>query len=80
MKAYKENLSKDSVQLLAIKQCRKRLAARGIDLSTYNTIESAADINDLRLALQIDSLNLRRYILQRRIDVDGCKKSHSTTG
>jgi pimeloyl-ACP methyl ester carboxylesterase len=33
--------------------------AEGIDLSAYNTIESAADINDLRLALQIESLNLR---------------------
>ena len=48
----------DSLQLLAIKQCRKRLADQGIDLSAYNTIESAADINDLRLALHIDSLNL----------------------
>jgi pimeloyl-ACP methyl ester carboxylesterase len=57
-KAYRENLSIDSLQLVAIKQCRKRFVAQGIDLSAYNTIESAADINDLRLALQIDSLNL----------------------
>ncbi|HEX6426609.1 MAG TPA: alpha/beta fold hydrolase [Niastella sp.] len=58
IKAYKENLSKDSLELEAIKQCRKRLVAEGIDLSAYNTIESAADINDLRKALHIDSLNL----------------------
>jgi pimeloyl-ACP methyl ester carboxylesterase len=57
-RAYRENLSIDSLQLVAIKQCRKRFVAAGIDLSAYNTIESAADINDLRLALQIKSLNL----------------------
>jgi len=57
-RSYKENLSKDSLELEAVKKCRKRLAAQGIDLSAYNTIESAADINDLRLALRLDSLNL----------------------
>jgi len=51
IKGYKENLPVDSLRLAAIKQCRKRLVAQGIDLSSYNTIESAADINDLRLAL-----------------------------
>lgn len=59
VRTYKENLPADSLKLLAIKQCRKRLMAQGIDLSAYNTIESAADINDLRLALQIKQLNLR---------------------
>jgi pimeloyl-ACP methyl ester carboxylesterase len=58
IKGYKENLSIDSLQLEAVKQCRKRLTSQGIDLSSYNTIESAADINDLRLALQLDKLNL----------------------
>jgi len=57
-KSYKENLPKDSLELDAVKRCRKRLAAQSIDLSAYNTIESAADINDLRLALHLDSLNL----------------------
>jgi pimeloyl-ACP methyl ester carboxylesterase len=57
-KAYKENLSKGSLVLQAVKQCRKRLVAEGVDLSAYNTIESAADINDLRKLLKIDSLNL----------------------
>jgi pimeloyl-ACP methyl ester carboxylesterase len=59
VRGYKENLSKDSLQLIAVKQCRKRLMAQGIDLSAYNTIESAADINDLRRALQIERLHLR---------------------
>jgi pimeloyl-ACP methyl ester carboxylesterase len=58
IKGYKENLSKDSLELIAVQQCRKRLAAQGIDLSAYNTIESAEDINDLRLALQLGPLNL----------------------
>lgn len=57
-RAYRENLSKDSLELIAVKQCRQRLAAQGIDLSAYNTIESAADINDLRRALKVDSLTL----------------------
>jgi pimeloyl-ACP methyl ester carboxylesterase len=57
-RAYKENLSKDSLLLLAAAQCRKRLAAQGIDLSAYNTIESAADINDLKETLKLDSLTL----------------------
>jgi len=57
-KAYKENLPIDSLEPDAVKKCRKRLSATGIDLSAYNTIESAADINDLKNALKLDSLNL----------------------
>ncbi|MBO9203204.1 MULTISPECIES: alpha/beta hydrolase [Niastella] len=58
IKGYRENLSIDSLQLEAEKQCRKRLVSKGIDLSSYTTIESAADINDLRQALQLGPLNL----------------------
>jgi len=57
-RSYKHGLNKDSLVLLAVAQCRKKFAGEGIDLSAYNTTESAEDINDLRLALQIDSLNL----------------------
>lgn len=57
-RAYRENLSPDSLRLIAVQRCRQRLRAQGIDLSAYTTIESAADINDLRKALQVDSLNL----------------------
>lgn len=57
-RAYKENLSKDSLILIAAKQCRNKLSAQGIDLSAYNTTEIAADINDLKTALNLDSLNL----------------------
>lgn len=57
-KAYRENLPFDSLKLRAVRQCRERLTAQGIDLSAYTTIESAADINDLRKALRLDSLRL----------------------
>lgn len=38
--------------------CYRRLVATGIDLTQYNSAESAADINDLRLALGHDQVNL----------------------
>lgn len=56
--SYLKNLSKDSLVLLAVKAAKKRINAQGIDLSAYTTIASAADINDLRLALKIQSLTL----------------------
>ena len=44
--------------LTAVRECREKLIKDGIDLSAYNTDESAADIEDLRRLLHIDSLNL----------------------
>jgi len=38
--------------------CRDRLAHAGVNLSAYNTQESAADIEDLRVALGYQQLNL----------------------
>jgi len=57
-RSYMEGKNKDSLVLAAVQQCRNRFTTQGVDLSAYNTIESAEDINDLRLALNIDSLNL----------------------
>jgi pimeloyl-ACP methyl ester carboxylesterase len=57
-KSYRTGLNKDSLVLAAVKRCHDRFTAQGIDLSAYNTEESAEDINDLRLALNLDSLNL----------------------
>lgn len=57
-RAYRENVSKDSLVQLAVKSCREKFVEQGIDLSAYNTIESAADINDLRKALHIQSMVL----------------------
>jgi len=56
--AYRKNLPLDSMILEETKRCRKSLADAGNDLSAYNTIENAADIEDLRRALHIDSINL----------------------
>jgi pimeloyl-ACP methyl ester carboxylesterase len=56
--SYRKGLNKDSMILQGVKACRKRLVNEGIDLDAYNTIENAADIEDLRRALNIDSINL----------------------
>jgi pimeloyl-ACP methyl ester carboxylesterase len=42
----------------AFHQCRDRLTSQGIDLSAYNSATSAADVNDLRLALGYNQLTL----------------------
>lgn len=42
----------------AFLRCRDRLTSEGVDLSMYNSAASAADINDLRLALGYEQLNL----------------------
>ena len=39
-------------------QCRDRWQSRGVDLAAYNTVESAADVNDLRLALGYSKITL----------------------
>jgi len=56
--AYIQHQPVDQAVTNAIKKCRAKLIANGIDLSAYNTDESAADIEDLRVALHIDSINL----------------------
>jgi len=56
--AYRKDLPLDSMVVAAAKKCRKELIASGVDLDAYNTIENAADIEDLRRALDIDSINL----------------------
>lgn len=39
-------------------QCRDRWQSQGVDLAAYNTVESAADLNDLRLALGYPKITL----------------------
>ena len=48
----------DQIILDAFRRCRDRLVGQGIDLSAYHSAANAADINDLRLALGYDQLNL----------------------
>ena len=50
--------SEEKEEIEAIKKCRDRLIRQGIDLNAYTTIESAADIEDLRKTLRIESLTL----------------------
>jgi pimeloyl-ACP methyl ester carboxylesterase len=38
--------------------CRDRLIGQGIDLTAYNSAASAADVNDLRIALGYEQINL----------------------
>ncbi|OEJ30320.1 alpha/beta fold hydrolase [Streptomyces subrutilus] len=47
--------------LEAVKDCRDRLTADGVDLSAYNTTENAADFADLRKALGIPQWNVYGY-------------------
>lgn len=42
----------------AVTACANRLAATGIHLGSYNSAENASDVNDLRIALGYDKLNL----------------------
>jgi pimeloyl-ACP methyl ester carboxylesterase len=42
----------------AMRRCGNRLTSEGVDLTGYNTVESAADLNDLRLALGAKKLAL----------------------
>ena len=42
----------------AIQDCRNRLARDGVDLSQYTSATNAADVNDIRIALGHDQLNL----------------------
>ena len=46
------------VILDAFRRCRDRLVGQGIDLSAYHSAASAADLNDLRMALGYEKLNL----------------------
>jgi pimeloyl-ACP methyl ester carboxylesterase len=44
--------------LETLQKCRDRLAASGVDLAAYNSLENAADIEALRTALGYGSINL----------------------
>ncbi len=56
--SYLSGLPQDSLIGLAVKKCRDKFNLQGVVLSAYNTIESAADISDLKNALGINSLTL----------------------
>ncbi|MFI7358203.1 alpha/beta fold hydrolase [Streptomyces avidinii] len=51
----------EQLMLKAVKECRDRLTADGVDLGAYNTTENAADFADLRSALKIPRWNVYGY-------------------
>ena len=42
----------------ALATCRDRLKAEGVNLAAFNSLENAADVNDLRVALGYEKINL----------------------
>ena len=63
--AFKEHLDEDltreeerSLHQQAIFECHDRLLSEGVNLAAYRSAESAADVEDLRLALGYDSWNI----------------------
>jgi pimeloyl-ACP methyl ester carboxylesterase len=56
--AYRKKLPIDSMTIAGVKRYKERLQKRGIDLSGYNSAETASDIADLLSLLHIDSVNL----------------------
>lgn len=45
-------------ELAALWACRDRLAAEGVNLAAFNTVESAGDVDAVRRALGLESLNI----------------------
>ena len=58
-----EDSGYDSI-VAAAAACRDRLALDGVDLAQYNSANSAADVEDLRLALGIDQVESVRRLLR----------------
>ncbi|MFD0514904.1 alpha/beta fold hydrolase [Streptomyces aureus] len=56
-----DSASAQRLMLDAVKKCRDRLKGDGVDLSSYNTTENAADFADLRTALGISRWNVYGY-------------------
>ncbi len=57
-------------ELDAAAKCYDRLTKAGIDLSAYNSAESAADIEDLRRTLKLDKINLYGVSYSARLMLD----------
>lgn len=57
-------------EVAAAKSCFERLTKVGIDLSAYNSTESAADIEDLRRVLKLDKIDLYGVSYGARLMLD----------
>ncbi len=58
----------------AVQRCRDRLLRNSIDLSAYDTDASAADLNDLRVALGIRTWNLLGVSYGTRLALDEMRR------
>jgi len=61
IEVYTSNLSRieeESRQVDYFKKCHDELVNMGIDLNMYNTTVNAADLNDLRIALGYEQINI----------------------
>jgi pimeloyl-ACP methyl ester carboxylesterase len=74
MESYRKNLNKDSMVLAGVRRFKTALQSKGIDLSGYNTDETVADIDDLLIALRIDSVNLMGVSYSGGLMLDVLKK------
>jgi len=68
----------DKDELAATQACRDRLAGQGIDLSAYNTTESAADLDDLRVALGIEQWTLYGISYGTRLALEALRQKPET--
>jgi pimeloyl-ACP methyl ester carboxylesterase len=59
-------------------ECRRRFAASGIDLAAYNTLENAHDVNDLRVALGYQQVNLHAGSYGTRLALEVLRRYPST--
>jgi pimeloyl-ACP methyl ester carboxylesterase len=61
LRAIEQDLGRDEEQRQsdeALMQCRARLLREGVNLSAYDSLENAADVEALRVALGYDQINL----------------------
>ena len=71
--AGRQHLSHSAAKALEVsgaQRCYQRLSSAGIDLSAYNSRESAADIEDLRRVLGIEKLNIYGVSYSARLMLD----------
>lgn len=61
-------------EIAAARACYDRLKGQGINLSAYNSAESAADIEDLRRVLRLDKINLYGVSYSARLMLNVMRK------
>lgn len=62
-------------QLKAVRECRQEMEARGIDLSQYNSVASAHDLDDLRASLGIASWNVLGISYGTRLGLEALRQT-----